>query len=307
MSLLLIPGTSLPEWAEDLRAERGFVVDDLPITDYHAATALLSNSLIQIARRSLFQLRYAIDQRLEGADDGQDEKEWSIIGNALHCAILEPFAFESRYMRLPDFGDMRSSTKRAYRDAWLAENLRGRCGLTEPQWRMVHDMREAFFRNRKLRTLLEHGRPEVTAVARDPGTGLPRRARADWFNDRLGIALDLKTALDASKQAWKRAAGTRGYHIQDSWYRDVFRLAGCEIQEFAFVVIEKRPPYDLGCYTLEPDYLLAGEKIVQAQLVRIMRAAQRNEWPGYTDGVEMLSLSKYVIDDAEAEYEALTP
>jgi len=304
--LLEIPGAPLPYWGEDLRTDPGFLLDELDNDEYHAAAGVLSRSAVQLAMRSMLQLRHAIDtqariERGEAPPKTDEEREALVTGSAFHCFTLEPMAYGQRYVELPDLGDMRSAKKRAFRDDWLREHALGRQALKPRQVAQVRAMRESALRIPKIRALLENGQPEVTALARDPGTGLPRKARTDWLAERLHTLMDLKSARDASRDAWKREAGRRGYYIQDPWYRDVFRLAGCEIDEFLFVVVEKTPPYDVGLYTLGASSLYAGEQKYMHALRRIFEAVQSGRWPGYTDDkVEVLDVPNSYVKEAEA-------
>src|SRR5690606_36494018 len=119
MDLLLPPATELPDWADSINYGKARVIDGLPNHEYHsiAARSLVSKgALDRFSRSPAHYLHYLTNL------DPEPEKSYALIlGAAFHCLLLEPEVFEREYVLLPDFGDMRSSTKRAIRDKWIAE------------------------------------------------------------------------------------------------------------------------------------------------------------------------------------------
>ena len=296
MDLLLPPGHDLPSWAEALEYGRSVVLDGLDGDQYHGARALVSKSALDRFARSPQHYLYFLQN---GYDNATTDSEALVIGSALHCLVLEPMVFSRTYIELPDFGKMQSSRNRALRDSWIAERP-GVTALKPAWWRKIHDMRESLFRHRKIRRLLENGRPEVTAAAIDPHTGLPRKVRADWVCELDGLGLDLKSAIDASPDAWRRAAATRRYEVQDPYYVDTAKLAGLDMELMAFGVIEKEPPYACGLYTLDPTARLAGEQKYMRELAGIAECCETGVFPGYGGGdVTELSLPKWATADTD--------
>ena len=296
MDMMMLPGTVMPGWAEPLEFGETIVLHDLPNNQYHGTRALISKSGLDVAARSLAHYAHYLTEIPE--DDGDSEA--LVIGSALHSLVLEPMVFRREFVLLPDFGDMRSSTNRAMRDTWLRNEHPGKKPLKRDQWQMIHDMRESLFRNRRIRAILENGRPEVTCAALCPHTGLPLKIRMDWESEIDGVACDLKSALDASPSVWRRAAANMRYHVQDAYYTNVAQLCGRDVRELSFAVIEKEPPYVAGLYTLNPTARAAGEIAYTQQLAQIAEACETGEFPGYGGGgVVELSLPKYAVADAE--------
>ena len=296
MDMMMLPGTVMPGWAEPLEFGEFVVLNDLPNSQYHGTRALISKSGLDVAARSLAHYaHYLADQPLDDSDS-----EALLIGSALHSLVLEPMVFRREFCLLPDFGDMRSSTNRKMRDTWLANEHPGKKPLKADQWQMIHDMRESLFRNRRIRAILENGRPEVTCAAVCPHTGLPLKIRMDWESEIDGVALDLKSALDGSPKGWRRAAANMRYHVQDAYYTNVAQLCQRDVRELSFAVIEKEPPYVAGLYTLNVTARAAGELVYQSQLAEIAAACETGEFPGYGRGnVVELSLPKYAVEEVE--------
>lgn len=297
MDLLLPPGHDLPGWADALDSGRTLVLDGLHESEYHGARALVSKSALDTFARSPAHYLHYLESGHR--DEDEVEPEQFIIGRAFHSLVLEPMEFSRAYVRLPDFGDMRSSTNRAMRDAWLRERP-GVTGLKAAHWDMIHGMRESVFRHKKIRRILENGRPEVTCAAIDPNTGLPRKCRWDWVSEIDGLGLDLKSARDGHPEKWAREAASRRYHVQDTYYTDTSKLAGLDVDVLGFAVVEKTPPYVCGLYTVDPTARLAGEVRYMSELEGIARCCDSGDFPGYANGdVGEIALPRYAVADAE--------
>lgn len=306
---LKIPGTRLPWWAEQKyeAGETSFVLENLANEDYHGAKGMVSKSNLDIAARSGAHYRHFLNPKLSpgyipGTEVAPEEPtEPMIVGNAFHTLILEPLAFARRYVVMPDFGDMRSSTRRATRDTWIAEEARGKTPLTKAQDSMIRAMRESALRVPKLRAILDRGRAEVTASCICPHTGLPQRSRTDWVSDIMGLGFDLKSAVDASERYWRIEAGRRRLAVQDAMYTNVFGACGIPFSEFVFGVIEKEPPFAVGLYTLSDEDRACGEQLYLRGLRNIQRWVEADDFPGYTpEGVRTITLPKYAREEAEA-------
>ena len=282
MDLLLPPGHDLPGWAEPLESGRSVIIDELSADEYHGARALVSKSALDVFARSPAHYLHYLESGLID-DDDEETSDALVIGSAFHALVLEPMNFSRRYVRLPDFGDMRSSKNRALKDGWLKERP-GIIGLKEDHWSMIHGMRESIFRHKKLRRILENGRPEVTCAALDPHTGLPRKCRWDWVSEIDGLGLDIKSARDGRPDLWRLEAARRRYEVQDTYYTDTGKLAGLDIEILGFGVVEKEPPYVCGLYTLDPTARLAGEQRYLNELVGIAECCDSGEFPGYSNG-----------------------
>lgn len=300
MDMLLPPGHELPFWAESLYDGETIVSDDVPNDAYHGARALVSKSALDVFDRSPAHYLHYLETGLREDDEKEVESDALIIGSAFHALVLEPMEFSRQYVLLPDFGDMRSSKNRALRDGWLAERP-GIIGLKAPWWEMIHGMRESIFRHKKMRRILENGRPEVTCAALDPATGLPRKCRWDWVSEIDGIGMDLKSARDGREDRWMREAINRRYEVQDTYYTDTGKLANLDIEILGFGVVEKTPPYVCGLYTLGTSARLAGEIRYTRELAAIAECCDAGEFPGYGAGeVRELEYPKYATRDTES-------
>ncbi len=150
---------------------------------------------------------------------------------------------------------------------------------------------------------------EVSVFATDPATGVPVRARFDFLptDFSLGapsrVAVDLKTARDASPKGFTRAIADHGYDVQRGWYVDTLRWVTGEQAELVFVAVEKEPPYLVGVYQLPTVWVEMG--LTKAAEARRLYAecVESGEWPGYDPGVVLLSPPNWLIFEHSEKYD----
>jgi hypothetical protein len=131
--------------------------------------------------------------------------------------------------------------------------------------------------------LLAVGLPERTLIWRDPATGVPCRAKADWL--RPDGIVDLKTCESAAPDALSKSAHNYGYAIQAPFYLRGFRLLADRTvmanPYFVHIAVEKAPPYLVHVNQLTERAMAWGDRQV-SQALEIFRDCQASgHWPGY--------------------------
>jgi hypothetical protein len=128
--------------------------------------------------------------------------------------------------------------------------------------------------------LLRRGQAERTLIWRDEATGVLCRAKADWL--RPDGIVDVKTAADASEEGLSKAAWNHGYPVQAPFYLRGFRdrFPGVE-PFFAFIAIEKDPPYLVHVNQLTERAMTWGDRQVSSALEIYRDCQASGVWPGY--------------------------
>lgn len=300
----------LPAWAFTRVGKklelRPKIIEGLPKADYHDTRALLSNSALSKFGEPNTPAHYKfwLDSPRESQDTvPPSDTDPLLVGSAFHSYVLEPAVFAREYVVMPDFGDMRSSKNRALRDGWIEFEAAGRQPITPKLMERVQGMRDSIYRNKRLRRILERGRPEVTIVFVDPETGVPCKVRIDYLSEFEGAALDLKSALTgnttAHPRSWTNAAADHRYHVQDSFYTRACKHVGIDITDFIFGVVEKKPPYLVGPYILNDASRIAGETIWYYEIMRLAECVRSGLWPGYSEDIMEVSLPQRVLAAAD--------
>lgn len=151
--------------------------------------------------------------------------------------------------------------------------------------------------------LLSNGHPEVSAFCEDPETGVQRRSRFDWREDR-GILVDYKTAICSEPNAFVRSAAKFGYHMQAAWYYDIAVDLELDPTAFAFVVQEKEAPYLVTVIELPADLVQAGRERNRRALQRFRDCTESGIWPGYLPDDQFATPSAPAWTLRDEEYDA---
>ena len=246
--------------------------------EYHADPAVSKSHLDQIARSAYhYWARYLNPDR-------QTVKPTAamLFGTLVHTAVLEPDELRNRYDLAPD--------RRTKAGKELAADMEAR-GITPVS---AADMDAALAMAGAVRShqaaaeLLRHGQAEQSFWWDDADTGMRCKCRPDWLNG--ATCVDLKTTTDASPAGFAKSCAAFRYHVQADHY-----LAGLPAERFVFIAVEKTYPYAVGVYQLDADAMAHGAELRRQNMRMIADCRAINEWPGYSNAVEPLSLPKWAF------------
>ena len=267
------------------------IYHDLPNAEYHGGPEISNSGLGDILQSPYhYWARHLNPNR-----PAQKDKAGQLEGTLAHCAILEPGEFDRRYLVGPDV----SRATKAWKEA-EAEAAAGGMTLIKPdQYETAMEQAASVMRLPDVAQALARGRPEVSISWRDEETGVLCRARPDWVHDTDGggvILLDVKTFSDASPNEFRRQAARKGYHRQESMYREGYaKASGAPVLAFIFVAVEDKYPFAASAVMLDEDSQDAGWQQYRHALNTYADCAAKNEWPGYSSGIEMIRLPGYAL------------
>jgi len=258
---------------------------------YHAHDSI-SNSGLKLVSRSPAHFKYR-------PDDKRDKRNL-VLGKALHMAMLEPHSVESIY-KFTDAIDRRCKEYKEY-----AKEKGGDFTLTESESWHVAGIRYSLWSNTETASLLSQlGQNELSGFSTDPETGATCRHRFDKLLNS-GVAIDLKTTIDARPDAFSRAIYNYNYHVQAAFYADQHEwITGIELADFIFIVVESESPYACKMYRLDSESLQVGRDTYRRALDKYAECKASGIWTAYSnDGIEEISIPQYAInkyDDALIE------
>jgi len=258
---------------------------DLPADVYHSSKGV-SKSMLDRLSRSPAHLKY-----------GQAEPTPAqAFGTAVHCAILEPEAFEQRYY-------LGTEARRGSKEwARLEEQADGRELLKPADWGTCLAMRDSVYAHPAASQLLSEGLAEASAFAVDEETGLLVKARPDYARLDIRALVDLKTCLDASPSGFARSAGNFLYGVQAALYLDVYsQAAGVPMEHFVFIAIEKTPPFGVGVYTLTQAAIDVSRQAYRRHLRLYAECLATDRWPCYSERVVEIDLPSWCYAGLEIE------
>jgi hypothetical protein len=230
------------------------------------------------------------------------------VGSAVHAKVLGT-GYEA--VEIPD--DLLASngaiSTTAAKEFVAAARAEGKIPLKASEFQPILDQAEAVLNHKGARQLFtQPGSGEVSAFSVDPATGVPVRARFDFLPTDARdaapsrVAVDLKTAADASPKAFTKSIASYNYDVQRAWYLDTLRFLTGEVAELVFVAVEKEAPYLVGVYQLPTIWAEMGN--TKARTARRIYAdcMASGTWPGYGDEVQLLSPPTWLIYEHEEKY-----
>lgn len=207
-----------------------------------------------------------------------EEKAAYALGSAIHCAVLEPKEFSSRYLVFT--GVRRGSAW----DDWQADHP-GVVSLKPAESETVVAVVEAVLDHpAATKALRAGGRPEQTVLWHDPVAGLACKARIDFLHtDRV---VDLKTARDVSERKFARAVADYLYHGQLAYYHDGAIAAGkipADALPPQIIAAQTGEPFDVVVYNLTADALKVGRVLYRSLIEKLLYCIEADHWPGLSE------------------------
>lgn len=243
-----------------------------------------------------------------------DDKETATLrfGRMVHCATLEPDAFDRSYIVLPanaprDMRRFRDAKKPSMEtlasiDFWDQFEIdnRGKAVVSVDDYDRAQRMGDSARAVPLMAGLLTGGEREITFRWTDPETGLACKARIDLFAAGH-FMMDLKSCVDASPEGFARAVMNYKYDLQQAHYCAAARECGEPIERFVFLAIESRAPYVAQAYLLDPRAEERGWNLRQKAIRRQAECLRAGRWPGYSERIEQIALPSYAFYGDESE------
>lgn len=258
-----------------------------PSDVYHARPEM-SASKVKAVLRSLAHFKSEfIDE--EGKKDTPSLR----FGTIVHTALLEP----ARFMKCHVIEPALNKNTNAFKD-WKAalhpEAIPLSAGDADAVVRIIHAVKA----HPVASSLLAKGIAEHSYFFTEAQTGVACKMRPDYLTED-GWIVDIKTAHDASREAFTRAIGQHRYDISAGLYSEGFRtIFGQMPRGYVYVACETDAPYCCAVYVADETVCEKGLEDARRALWLYKHAAERNEWPGYqSTEAENISLPHWMLLD----------
>lgn len=271
------------------------VLLDMPAAEYHANPALGSSDVREL-------LRSAAHFR-ERRDHGSESTEAMQLGTLVHECVLEPALWAKRVVA--PRGDKRH---KKVQEAWHAfcdthkikagsapwEDVdaavsRGELTLMDAQQKALAEAMAASVRSHKLAAhLLNTSEVREGSYFWDDD-GVPCKARVD-MGVRRALIVDLKTTGDASEDGFPKSVVSHSYHVQASHYEAGYRAITGNRASFAWIAVEKTPPYAVAVYEADAEMLEIGHLLRERALRTYRECEASGVWPAYGEGHRVIRL-----------------
>lgn len=276
------------------------VIYDMPAAAYHLRPEISSHNLGDIRQAPAI---YAWKR-----NHPEDPTPSMRFGTLFHLAVLEPELFEAETILLPDDAPSRPTSRQRnakkpspdtvaaclWWDGFEVEAI-GKEIVTPDEFEKLSAMAAAVRAHPAASALLALvGATEPSLFWIDQETGQPLRCRMDRLIPTKRLILDLKTTNDASPEGFAKSVANFGYHRQAAFYTDAANLlADTDGYQFAFIAVEKEPPFLVGVYTLTPEAIAQGRVENREALATADACLRSGNWPGYSDSVVGLDLPRW--------------
>ena len=252
----------------------------MPAAQYHATDAVSASLLKQIQRSPAHAMAYLQQQH--------EPTPAMLFGTAFHTCVLESERFDNEYAVFE--GDKRTKDGKATYERLVSE---GKTIISASDYATITAMASAIGDHPAASKLVRgDGQTEVSMFWDDEETGLACKCRTDIWLGR--VIVDLKTTEDASPEGFSRSIHTYGYGIQAAHY-----LAGSGADAFLFVAVEKKAPFAVAVYELDPLSLEICEKQRRSLLEYWSNCREAEMYPAYSDECQMISLPAWAMKGTE--------
>lgn len=271
------------------------IYTDISIVDYHANKTHLSATQIKKSRRSLKELHWYLEGKIE-----RIEKMHLDFGNAVELALMNKSLFDQCVavmddklwvdlaMQEKDYDKPRASAiYKKEKDAFMQQS-KGKYVIMDhgPESHgVLTKMIESCEADPTIKKLLGGTEYQVSIFWTDPYTGLKLKTRPDVCKAKKNVLVNVKTTLDGSPAGFSRDLAKYDYPIQAC-----IEIDGCvqsgfmdSVDNYFWLVLEKTPPYNATLYEFDPRDIELFSDHTRWLYSKIARAQKNNLWPGYTD------------------------
>jgi exodeoxyribonuclease VIII len=262
-----------------------------PAEEYHSDYSTISKHGLDLIHKAPAIYRH---KWLTGHTEPRSEAlRW---GSLVHLAVLEPHLLNSECIVAP--AGLKKTTKEGKAE-YAALAATGREVVTMDEMVELAEIARAVHAHPAAAALLA-GDIEIenSLYWTDPDTGIALRARPDVIRCD-GIIVDLKTCVDASPREFARSASNYRYHVQSAVYLDGARANEIPAEQFAFIAVEKSAPFLVAVYVADAQFVSIGSDAYRRDLHTFKRCLETDQWPGYPDTVQPLSLPAWATRNLE--------
>lgn len=252
------------------------IYHDIENDAYHAGEGVSKSQLDDIAiDPSVYKWR-------KDAPEDDEKKDALIEGTALHCALLEPDMFESRFIRAPEFNRRSNEGKQQEKDFLDECKSLGKQVLDFEMHRKLKLMQKSAFAHPAAKYLLNaDGHCESSIYITDEDTDELVRIRPDKYLTGRPVIIDVKKVAEMGRFA--RHIEEFRYHVQDAMYSDVFRVATGEMPTFLFIAVSSSIDcgrYPVRVFELESEWKSDGYDAYRSNLEKFHECRVSGNWGG---------------------------
>ena len=245
-------------------------IQDMSNEEYHSIDGISSSAVKAVYKKSLAHWK---GQKIA-------QSAAFAMGNAVHANLLE--ADKNLVIKGP-----KTKASAAFKD--MKENLtEDQVLLTEVEFNVANCITRGALDNRICAEALQHKERvnEISIFVKDPVSGLMLKTRPDLMIESRNMVYDVKTTQDAGPKGFLSECVKYGYFLQGAHYVYTCKLAGYDVNRFAFIACEKSAPFLSHLHIMGPEVMEWATVELHKTLAIIAKAEKetdyRTGWGDYT-------------------------
>ncbi|MGI5223009.1 PD-(D/E)XK nuclease-like domain-containing protein [Nocardia sp. CA-290969] len=257
---------------------------DLPEDIYHSDPNSLSSTGVRLLVKpgGPAKLRYGVHEDNDDFDIGT-AAHTLLLGTGTGIKVVEAATWQGKEAKI----------------ARAQARAEGKVPLLRKQYNATRAMVDAALARPEVAALFpreENCAAEMSAYALDLDTWVMLRARFDYIiflpGKRVRVR-DYKTSKDAAPKPFEKGAANLGYYVQVAHYIRVLKLLGYTVEEFILLAQEKTEPYLTSLHEFDAEAIAAGDEIVSAAAKLFAECSDFDQWPGYGNQINQMSLPRW--------------
>lgn len=241
--------------------------------EYHSR-AEISKSDLDLLAKSPYLLKLKKDGKYQS-----EATPSQILGSAVHKLVLEKDDFINEFAIEPNC-DKRTKDGKAEFEKFQSEN-QGKTILKADIFETAKIISECVLNMQSTANFLKYGKAEQSYFGEIDGVKV--KCRPDFYNEKLGLIIDLKTTSDASPSGFSKSIANFNYHIQTAFYSDIMRSLDKKVNKFLFIAVETKEPFLVGFYELDLVAIDKGREKYKELLNLWKWCVENNNYFGYGD------------------------
>lgn len=233
-----------------------------------------------ISRSELWKIRESPEKFKWYKENPPEPTPALIFGQLFHKMALQPEDVWNEFAVIPSV-DRRTNAGKAEYAAFL-EDSAGKALVTADMAAQANDMCIALKNNEYCCKLLS-GEKETPFFWTDEDTQEACKCRTDALVT-LGdtsLVVDLKSASNASTEAFMKDSFKYGYDFQTAMYLEGVKAKTGKEHGFVFIVIEKEPPYSINILQADTAFIQHGYDTFRELIGVYHDCKTTGEWWGY--------------------------
>lgn len=233
-----------------------------------------------VSRSELWKFRASPQKYWYAKHNPEEPTPALLFGQLFHKVALEPETLADEFAVAPVVDKRTAAGKQEWKE--FLECSAGKTVVSTELLAQAAEMAAAM-ENTPLAVKLLDGAHETPYFWRDELTGEACKCRTDCLNTKYSqpIIVDLKSAADASTEAFTRDAIKHGYDLQAAMYSEGVAANIGQTPLFVFVVVEKTTPYAVNILQADELFLRRGTQLLRETLEEYRYCRTSNNWYGY--------------------------